>query len=137
MKTDTTTKKFCSANNLMVTNSLLQMGPITFISLALMLSTLNDYIWGFATMSFSGSFLSSILLVSSYETDYMYAGDYFNVINLYNNLAMGSTLSLFSAIFIYLCESATNSLFRELSVCISFVIGVKYLCKFLIRTNHW
>jgi len=130
------TDQFSTSNSIMITNSLLQLQLVTFASLALLLSTFNDYVWGFSLISFCGSLFFTTLLVASYETDYVSAGKYFYICDLYNNLARYSVFSLLGALVVYAYEFVEDSIFRKLSVIVCAVFVGNYLFKFMIRDKR-
>lgn len=96
-----TTERFTIKDNLLMTNSLLQMMPTILISAYMMFNTKNDWIWIFSALSFCSSYVVVQMSEASYETDCENYGLYSKTIDMYNTLALSSCLSLLGAIGLY------------------------------------
>lgn len=106
--------KFNVVNNTMVTNAILQFLPIIMTSLALLLTTSSNLVWGFALLSFMTSISLNILLVARYETDDEYCANYFSIYKKYNNFAYIATISLLISISCHIISAIGNNVFRGL-----------------------
>jgi len=130
---NTSVDRFTAKDNALMTNSILQMMTVVFVSAYMMFSTQDDHVWMFSALAFCSSFLVIQLSEGSYETDYENYGIYSGVSGMYDNLAMASCFSLLAAIIIYFRNTWIIHPLRMYTAWATIFLIISYLFVFAIR----
>jgi len=125
-------QRFSIRDNILMTNSILQISSVNIVSAALLLSTNNNFVWGFSLISLFTSLLVIIFSEASYETDCITHGNFFETIKLYNDLAKISCTSLLFALISFMFNTIFDSYFRAFCVAFCVGIGFGYISRFYV-----